>query len=253
MSESKLEPFIRQKLGVSHKQVDFESLTISTATLDVRMRDDVNIDFISLFYLLKVHDGDDDGPLYVGKITGAKYADKIRGKPPKTDTKGFKNATLIWLWLNDKKINVKISCHNFHITGCKKLEHAAEVTRCLQQHLQLISQTKKVYDIFPHALRVDVHMNNYNFSLNFGIYLPDFDIFIMKKYSDNLFSTYDQNIHKTSMTIRLPELQITYTVNDNGQISICASEHDLQMTEDNARKGYLIFYHMFDEYRKQIE
>tara|TARA_R110001599_G_scaffold2762_1_gene15042 strand:+ start:28419 stop:29177 length:759 start_codon:yes stop_codon:yes gene_type:complete len=249
---NKLDPFIKQKLGTKHKQSTFDSLKISTATLDVRMRDDVNINFVALFNLLKIYDGDDDGENYPGKITGAKYAGKIRGKPPNTETKGFKNATLIWIWLVEKKVNIKITCHNFHVTGCKSLTHAPEATRYLQQHLQLISQSHKIFDIFPHAIRIDVHMNNYNFSLGVGISLPDFDIYIMENFNEFLFSAYDQNIHKTSMTIRIPELQITYTVNDNGQISICASEHDLQMTEDNARKGHLAFYYVFEEYRKDL-
>jgi hypothetical protein len=141
-----------------------------------------------------------------------------------------------------------------HITGCKKLEQAAEAVRYVQQHIQLLElKGIKPYDIYPYAMRFDNHMINYNFNLEVALSLPDFDIFVSKKHHDTVFSAYDQNIHHTSMPLSYPSLEIKYTVNDNGQVSMCVSSSNLEEAVLNARNGYIFFFTILEAYFNQTK
>jgi hypothetical protein len=188
-----------------------------------------------------------------GTITAAKLGLKARGTPPTVTTKAMKNAAMIWIWLEEKVVNVKIACSSFHITGCKKLEHASEAVRYIQQHIQLLCRGDfKPYKLFPFALRFDIHMINYNFNLGVALSLPKFDVFMFENYSEFVFSSYDENIHQTSMPMKCPKLRITYTVNDNGQISMCSKESDIETSNINTINGYGLFYTILNDFRRQV-
>lgn len=255
----KFDPFLKQYMGVKYQQNPFGFLSISTATIDVRLPENTNIDYKYLFENFPVvpkEQQDLCGDIHwsPGTITGAKEGSRIRGKPPTPSKKALKNSAMIWIWLVDKWVNVKISRNNLHITGCKKLLHAAEAVRYVQQHIQLILMAKGVspYEIFPYAMRFDNHMINYNFNLGVAISLPEFDLFIASQYSEQVFSSYDQNIHHTSMPLSYPSLEIKYTINDNGQISMCVSTSDIEEASENAKKGYDFFFQMLKAYFSTI-
>lgn len=250
----KLEAFVKQCLGAKHQYQSFSSLSISTATIDVRLPENTNLDYKGLFEELPVvsHEEMEKNPHFhwaPGTITGAKEGIRMRGMPPTSSEKALKNSAMIWIWLKEKWVNMKISRNSLHVTGCKKLEHASEAVRYLQQHIQLIElKGRRFYEIFPFAMQFDNHMINYNFNLGVALSLPDFDQFVSKKYHDKVFSPYDQNIHHTTMPLTYHSLRIKYTINDNGQISMCVSSTNVEIAVRDAEKGYRFFFEMLDDY-----
>lgn len=250
----RLDSFIKQCLGVRCTHHPFQSLSISTATIDIRLPEDTNLDYQYLFESLpvvskQVQDELGDIQWPPGTIIGAKWDTKIRGKPPTSSKKALKNSTMIWIWLEDKYVNVKISRNNLHVTGCKKLYHASEAVRYTQQHAQLISEKgRKVYDIYPYATRFDNHMINYNFNLEVALSLAKFDSFVSEVYRKEIFSSYDQNIHHTSMPLSYPGMEVKYIVNDNGQVSMCVSTSDIENAMKNAEIGYEFFFKMLEDF-----
>lgn len=279
---SKYEPFIKQHLGADYVEVPFDDLKISTATMDVRMHEHTELKYEELFNDLPVLDPEvyNEHPGFkwpAGTIFAAKFEAQVRGVPPTAGGVAFKNSTMIWIWLEEKSVNVKISSNSLHITGCKKVEQAAETTRLLQLHIQLLLsgprganarspgdvalnvlpeqplEYTKYYSKWPYALRFDVCMINYNFKLGVALDLPAFDIFVFENYSKFVFSSYDENINGTSMPMKCPMLSITYTVNDNGQISMCTKQADIGLSYDNVCSGYRAFYVMVKAFREQTQ
>uniref|UniRef100_A0A6C0CI00 Uncharacterized protein n=1 Tax=viral metagenome TaxID=1070528 RepID=A0A6C0CI00_9ZZZZ len=250
---SKYDPFIKQCLGAKYKEKSFDELTISTATIDVRLPEIADVNYKYLFEHLSVDDRNSTtvrGP--AGTIFGAKEGDKSRGNPPTKTSKALKNATMIWIWLLEKWVNVKISRSSLHITGCKKLEQAAEACRYVQQHMELlVTYDFKPYGSYPYALRFDVNMINYNFSLDVALSLPDFEEFLYKRRHEQIVSSYDQNIHGTCLPLRCPELRVKYTVNDNGQVSMCTSVPDIEQALYNVRQAYSLFFDSLEEFQNE--
>jgi len=252
---SRYDPFIKQCLGAKYKERLFDDLTISTATIDVRLPEVANIDYKFLFENLAVVPKSVQDALKLdrwpaGTIFAAKEGDRFRGNPPTKTTKALKNAAMIWIWLTEKWVNVKISRSSLHVTGCKKLEQAAEACRYVQQHMELLVTTNfKPYGSYPYALRFDVNMINYNFSLDVALSLPDFEDFVYKNWQEHVVSSYDQNIHGTALPLRCPELKVKYTVNDNGQVSMCTSVSDVEQALFNVREAYMLFFKMLNDFQ----
>lgn len=249
----KYAPFIKQCLGAKYSERAFEDLTISTATVDVRLPAVANVNYKSLYDLFCVdprYSVTVRGPS--GTIFAAKEGSRSRGNPPTVTSKALKNATMIWIWLEEKWVNVKISRSSLHVTGCKRLEQAAEACRYIQQHMELLmSPTFKPYESYPYALRFDANMINYNFSLEVAISLAEFDDFVFKNWGERVFSSYDQNIHGNAMPLRCPELGVKYTVNDNGQISMCTSVSDVEQALFCVKEGYLLFFQILDDFSQR--
>lgn len=264
---AKYDPFLKQHLGADYIEVPFEDLQLSTATMDVRMHERTQIQYRALFEdlpvipsaIFKAQPVDTRWP--AGTIIASKFEGQVKGTPPTTTDFAFKNSTMLWIWLEDKMVNVKVSSNNLHITGCKKIEHAAETARLLQMHIQLLIghtgeeplEPSKYYTRWPYALRFDVCMINYNFKLGVALDLPKFDIFVYENYKQFVFSSYDQNINGTSMPMKCAQLSITYTVNDNGQISMCTGEADIGISCENIYNGYKAFYVMAREFRAHTQ
>lgn len=262
------EPFIKQLLDKPHSKIPFDMLSISVMTIDVRLVSDANVDFISLFDLLPVVPKElqleelknhpelnnvHEVQWPPGTIVGAKWDDKQRGCPQKTETKGFKNSTTIWLWISEKKICVKISGDSLHMTGCKKPEHAVECARYVTQHIHLAALTSQVqlYEAFPHVSGFEVCMINYNFNMNVGIDLTELDRFICQNYSKVMISPYDPNIHGSTMPLKLPLLLCSYTIHDNGQVCFCVKESDLEQAMINIRTCYDVFFAVITAFRNR--
>jgi len=259
---NKYDPFIKKHLGIDFQEVPFDDLSISTATMDVRMHEHTELRYETLFRKLPVVPKESYSDAFkwpAGTIFAAKFEDQVRGSPPAGGSSvAFKNSTMIWMWLEEKWVNVKISSNNLHITGCKKVEHAAETARHLQlhiQHLVGVSSSSPIeptefYSKWPYGRRIDVCMINFNFKLGVALDLPKFDAFIAENFGQAVFSSYDQNIHGTSMPLKCPVLSVTYTVNDNGQISMCTKEADVEKSYANVCNGYNVFYviaHAFND------
>lgn len=264
---NKFEPFIKQHLGACYAEVPFDDLEISTATMDVRMHERTALRYDHLFFDLpvverEVYEEYQDRKWPAGTIYAAKFEAQVRGTSPTSEGVAFKNSTMIWMWLEDKPVNIKISSNNLHITGCKKIEQAAECMRLLQLHIQVLMSAElgplpdqpvepsKYYAFWPYALRFDVCMINYNFKLGVALDLPKFDLYVFKHHNRFVFSSYDQNINFTSMPMKCPMLGITYTINDNGKISMCTSESDIEVSYDNLLHGYEAFYVMVKNFRE---
>lgn len=248
------QPFLRQLLNKPYNQTPFESLEISTATVDVRLVEDAKVNFAKLFQLLPIVppelQTDKNMQWPPGTIYGGKFADEIRGCPPKMNTKGFKNSVTLWMWLKEKDMCVKISSDNLHMTGCKTLYQAAECARYVQQHMQLIHEEVPVYEIFPHISRFDICMINYNFNLAVGIDLKALDQYIMQNYPQIFISPYDENIHGSTMPLKLPMLLCSYTVYSNGQVCTRVKEIDLEKAMSNICKSYECFTALMQAFRK---
>ena len=136
------------------------------------------------------------------------------------------------------------------MTGCKFIDQAIEATRYIQMHLQYIQEVRniEVYGIYPHANRVDVCMINYNFSLGVAIDLTDFDIFIEENYPKFAYSPYDANICNDTLPMKVPNLAINYTIHDNGRVSICSNERDVDMALKNVNTAFDAFYMILNEF-----
>jgi len=255
----KYEPFLKKALDADHKYVPFDTLNISTVTMGVKLMEHSNIKFHELFDHLPVV------PLDIqlqypghrwptGTITCAKFAGKTRGLSPTDSERSFKNATMVWIWLSDKEktVNVKISGNTLHITGCKTLEQTAQTARLIQCHLETLYDMNgiKFYDSYPYVTEFNVYMINYNFNLEVAMDLPSFDVFISKEFSSTFFSPYDQNIHGTTMPLKCPQMSMTYTLHDNGQICMCVSQSDVQKALVNIIKGHQIFFILLDAFRE---
>jgi hypothetical protein len=249
--EDKAAPFIKKFLGSRYTQVDFDSLTISTATINVKLVENAGIKYDAFFKLLQLDP--ERGKEVVqtpGEIFGARCENQTKGNPPTKAEKAIKNATIVWMWLKEKHINVKISRNNLHITGCKKLEQAAEAVRYVQMWLKHLSTPSfPLYENEPTAVKFEAHMITYNFTLNVAIDLELFDLFLYKKWSKKVSSPYDKNVAPTVMTMRCPSYGLTFTINDNGNISLCASNEDFDRAHVNLCEGYLMFYEMLQTYR----
>lgn len=256
-------PFLRKLKNVDYDVSIFESLSISTATIDVRLVEDCAIKFDKVFDLLPVVPAEEQVDLNQkwapGTISGAICGNNKKGIIPtlKYDDdeealpkKGFKNSTMIWIWLNDKRINVKICNANLHMTGCKKLDHAIEATRYIQQHLQLLnSQGHEVYNSYPFVSRIDNCMTNYNFTLGVAIDLQEFDIFLDRKYPLFCYSAYDPNICIDTLQLKVPHLAVTYTIHDNGRISMCTSEQNVDIAAESIKLAFESLHMILNEYQ----
>jgi hypothetical protein len=252
----KLEPFIKKALNKDYTHIPFETLKISTATIDARLMENSNINFELLSVLLpcipketQIQNPNTVWP--IGTITCIKHGTTVIGLSPTDGTKAFKNSTMIWIQLREKRISMKISTNSIHMTGCKKLEQAAEAIRLFHTYLTILEKEKdiKLYGDFPYAVRFDVNMINYNFNLGVAIDLEAFDLFVAREFSTVVFSPYDHNVHGNTMPLKCEELCTTYTIHDNGQICMCVSEPEITKAMHNLAKGYEIFYIMLKAFR----
>jgi nitrite reductase/ring-hydroxylating ferredoxin subunit len=248
---SKVDPFLRKFLGSEYKHLPFENLSVSTATIDVRLVEDCNIDYVTLFSLLQIETSSSkERKRPAGTIFAGRCGSEIRGIPPTDSTVSLKNCMMIWMWLSDKSVNMKVSHGNVHITGCKTADHAAEAVRYLQMHIELLhSEQTPLYEQYPYCVDFDIHMINYNFSINVGIDLTKFDLFLNKNYCKIMYSPYNPNICATHMTVSCPKHNMKFTLNDNGQISMCTKGSTFEGASKNVCEGYSMFYFVLEEYR----
>lgn len=254
----KLEPFLRQRMNAEYKFVPFEKLNVSVATMDVRLIEDAEIHIEKLINLLPVVDkelfesnpGMRWGP---GIITGMKYKNQKRGRPPNLETKGFKNSVTIWIWLESKEskpVCAKISKDSIHITGCKSFENSAETAKHIQTHLRLLTEAgHQVYKNFPYAIEFFVYMVNFNFNIQVAVDLVKFDLFIDKNCK-TIYSPYNQNIHHTTMPVKCPDLSSSYTIHDNGQICMCAKNVSVDAAMEFSAKSYILLTTLLEWYKK---
>jgi len=251
---SKVDPFIRKCLGVQYRQLPFENLTVSTATIDVRLVENAEINYELLFQLLQIEPiSSKDKKKAPGTIFAGRCGRDIRGTPPTDSTASLKNCMMIWMWLEDKYVNMKISRNNVHITGCKTADHAAEAVRYLQMHIDLIhSDELPMYENYPYIVDFDIHMINYNFSTSVAIDLATFDIFVNTNYQHMAYSPFDVNVCSSHMTLHCPKYSITFTLNDNGQISMCTKGETFEMASQNVCEGYALFYDMLTRYKATL-
>jgi hypothetical protein len=248
---SKVDPFLRKLLGSEFKHVPFENLSVSTATIDVRLQEGCNIAYTTLFSLLQIEtSGGKDQKKAPGTIFAGRCGSQIRGNPPTDAKTSLKNCMMIWMWLHDKSVNMKVSHGNVHVTGCKTADHAAEAVRYLQMHIQLLhTEDLPLYDSFPYCVDFNIHMINYNFSTNVAIDLSKFDLFLNGKYFKLMFSPYNPNVCATNMTVSCPKYSMKFTLNDNGQISMCTKGSSFEGASQNVCDGYAMFYSILEEYR----
>lgn len=250
----KTDPFIRRCLGAKYSKVPFQNLKVSTATIDVRLSPETDLQYVSLFRRLQIETNKTStDKLPSGSIFAGICGDEKRGHPPTKSEKSQKNCMTIWMWLEDKYVNLKVSRNNIHVTGCKTPSHAAEATRNLQMHIELIhNEENPVYANYPYAVDFSVHMINYNFKTDVALNLQLFDIFIGQKYSKVAFSPYDANVAATNMSLKCPSFSSTFTINDNGQISMCAKGSTFEEVDRNIVESYALLYTMLEEYQKTI-
>ena len=248
------QPYVMQLLGKRYTRVPFESLQISTATIDVRLVE-CDIDFVKVFEMISIvpQEEQDRFPANhhwpAGTVIGAKYSNRLRGNPPKKDTKGFKNSTTVWIWVKEKCLCVKIHAESLHMTGCKTVQQAAECARYIQQHIELIHEIdQSVYKNYPHVQQIDNCMINYNFNLGVGIDLVMLDKFICENYPKLFIAPYDQNLNGSNMPLKLPELLCSYTIHSNGQVVMRVKEQDIDQAVLNVCVGHECFFKVMEAF-----
>ena len=247
MSEQKKNaPFLNRFLGRDYTRVSFDSLQISTSTIDCRIGEHCNVNYEEFFRRLRLDPRmTKDIRQPAGEFFGARFGDESKGNPPTKATKAIKNATMLWLWLKDKYVNVKLSRNNIHVTGCKKAEHAAEAARYIQMWLRWLSnEASQLYEEEPVITGFAAHLINYNFTLDVALDLEEFDHFQHEYWSHRVFSPYDKNISPTNTSIRCPEYQLAFNINDNGKVSMCVSHENFDTAHLNVCLGYMMFYEM---------
>lgn len=255
----KIDPFIRKALDANYCHVPFEQMEVSTATVVAKLTPNVNLNFKELYNYLPVIPKNiqmiEPKKIWpAGSITGSKHGTQGKGLCPTSSERGFKNCTMIWMWLREKQINVKISATSFHMTGCKTMEQAAEAARLLQLYIVQLSKNAsnvKFFDNYPFVISFEICMINYNFNLECGLDLEKLDLFIAREFPNEIYSSYDHNIHGTTMPMKCPLLSATYTIHDNGQICMCISERDIETAMLNVVKGHKVFYAILDEFKKK--
>lgn len=247
----KVDPFLKKFLGAEYRHVPFEKLSVSTTTIDVRLIEGANVKYVELFNLLPIDpDATKADKRPAGTIFGGRCGDKTRGHPPTTAKTSLKNSMMLWMWLDDKTVNLKVSRSGVHLTGCKTADHAAESIRLLLGYIQVLhTELNPLYDVFPFCVKFVIHMINYNFNLGVAVDLTAFDIFLNQRHSDKVYSPYNSNLLSTSMTVACPSLNITFAINDNGQTSMCVTGGDFEDASDRVCKGYSFFYELLDKYR----
>ncbi|MFS8159871.1 MAG: hypothetical protein ACMG6E_06610 [Candidatus Roizmanbacteria bacterium] len=257
---NKKTPFLRKKLGNKYHQTSFDDLKISTATLDVRCAKDANINFITFFEevpCLTAEECDQFADLHLppGTIVAIGNGDKTRGKPPTKSSNAFKNSNTIWIWLREKTISVKISASSFHMTGCKAIEQAAEGARYIQQHLELLHEVKgiKMYDNYPYVIEIRVCMINFNFDLKVALDLTQLANFIIMQYRDLIWTSYDPNLFNCMMLVKFSKMKMSYTIHDNGRISMCTNEPNIELAMENVMNGYRTLYLILETFQASIE
>ena len=254
-AKNKYEPFLRKAMDADHKYIPFDQLKMSTVTMVVKLVDDCNIKFNEMINYVPII------PAYLqhkypkhqwpaGSIMCIKFGGEVRGVLPTDSDRNMKNSTTLWIWLEEKIVNVKVSAKTLHITGCKNLDQTAETARLIRQHLELLyEQGIKLFDEIPYASEFNVCMINYNFNLGVALDLSKFDIFIAKEFGDILYSPYDPNIHGTTMPLKCEQLSMTYTLHDNGQICMCVRIKDVTRALINDLKGHEIFFIILNAFR----
>jgi hypothetical protein len=247
----KVDPFLKKFLGAEYRHVPFEKLSVSTATVDVRLIDKANLRYVELFERLPIDEHStktDKRP--AGVIFGGRCGNKTRGHPPTTAKTSLKNSMMLWMWLEDKTVNLKVSRSGVHITGCKTADHAAETIRLLQGYIEVLhTEVNPLYDVYPYAVDFVIHMINYNFTIGVAVDLTRFDLFLNQKYTDQLYSPYNPNLTATNMSICCPSMNITWALNDNGQTSMCVTGGDFEHASDRVCRGYTFFYSILQAYR----
>ena len=249
--------FLRQHLGFEYSKPDFNDLKISTATLDARCIEGCNIDYelFALHVPCLTCDQMDLDPLRKwppGTIIGISNGKNSRGRPPTKSRRLFKNGKTLWMWLEDKSVSIKLSVNGIHITGCKIIDQCAEAARYIQQHLQLLKEVEglPVYEEYPYVVDIIVYMINYNFDLKVALNLIDFAYFIAENFNDCIYSPYDPNLYSCMMPVKFIKMKMSYTIHDNGRVSMCTSEKNPEIAERNIRDGYEMLHLILAKFHK---
>ena len=94
-------------------------------------------------------------------------------------------------------------------------------------------------------------MVNYNFSIGVALDLQSFDIFTDREYPEFGYSSYDANICNNTLSFKVPQLSICFTIHDNGKISMCSKEQEIDAALNNLQVGYDTFYMVLEDFREQ--
>lgn len=247
----KVDPFIRKCLGSKYTHLPFDKLSVSTTTINAKLGPNTGLRYEDLFELIHIEENKTwEDKLPPGSIFGGRCGNKVRGTPPTVSKTSLRNSMMLWIWLEDKYVNLKVSRNGVHITGCKLADHASEALRWLQMHIELLhSPTLPLYNEYPTVIDFDIHMISYNFSTEVALDLVFLDTYINKNCRSDAYSSYDKNVTPTSMVLKLPNVNMTLTINDNGQISMCTGGSSFELVSQNVCEGYAFFYDLLTRVR----
>lgn len=200
------------------KYKEFDKLTVSVRTVICNTNITLNTKnifdnlFVTKYEIKKKKRGrkpknsveQKENPLPDGSIIQLRYGNNVKGIQPKEKKNYFRNSLSVVMFIQNKKINVKLpKTGNVQMTGCKTLQQAQKamiiIWDKIKSNSQLYSfndkQTKFQFIIIPSMCNID-------FNLNFLVDRQQLDQY----FNENTpyYSLLETNFGHTGVNIKIP-------------------------------------------------
>lgn len=203
---------------------DFDDISVSTKTFIIMTNFKIKI--VELFNFLPVTEYiiipkrrgrkkksdkiDPNKDIISGSIITLELNEDIRGvdlkkkKNSKKKKRGsyFRNAVTVVMFVDNKKINFKISCNgHFQVTGCKNTSHAAICIKYIWDYIKNNQQIYVLEEPFPSATFIPA-MRNIDFCFGFKVDREKLDEYINTQTAYT--SLLETSFGYTGVNIKLP-------------------------------------------------
>lgn len=203
---------------------DFDSILVSTKTFIIMTNFKINI--TELFNFLPITDYivipkrrgrkkkcdkvDPNKDIVSGSIITLELCEELRGvdlkkkKISKKKKRGsyFRNAVTVVMFIDNKKLNFKISCNgHFQVTGCKTTSHAAICVKYIWDYIKDNTNIYTLNETIPSATFIPA-MRNIDFFLGFKVNREKLDEYINTQ--TDYTSLLETSFGYTGVNIKLP-------------------------------------------------
>lgn len=165
----------------------------------------------------KIQESDPNIDLEDGSVIQVKYKDETYGTSVKTKKKSsrefFRNATEIYIYIDKKLINFKVSSKGkLQMTGCKSIEQAKKCVRCFWKFLE---PHQDMYTFTNDASRFRAYYNPVMRNIGFCL-----DFKINRDLLDEYVNTQTDHISIFESTLGYAGVDIKFEVKDD--VGLCA-------------------------------
>jgi TATA-box binding protein (TBP) (component of TFIID and TFIIIB) len=163
----------------------------------------------------KIQESDPNKDLPDGSVIQVKYKDDMYGTPVKTKVKSsrefFRNATEIYIYINSKLINFKVSSKGkLQMTGCKSIEQARLCVRWFWKYLE---PYQDLYTFTTDSTRFRAYYNPVMRNIGFCL-----DFKINRDLLDEYVNTHTNHISIFESTLGYAGVDIKFELKDEEEL-----------------------------------